>query len=65
MYDFSVLWKSPRSSKFDMVKVCGSSPHGPTTTPIQSERAVNRILVHLEGLGGIRVPIQLHSFITS
>ena len=38
LYDFRVLWQSPRSSKLlqnltlqvDTVEVCGSSPHGPT-----------------------------------
>ena len=30
LYDFRVLWQSPRSSKFDTVEVWGSSPHGPT-----------------------------------
>ena len=28
LYDFRVLWQSPRS--FDTVEVWGSSPHGPT-----------------------------------
>ncbi len=35
LYDFRVLWQSPRSCKllqylFDTVEVWGSSPHGPT-----------------------------------